>query len=201
MPHVNVEIKARCADLATARATLLGLGARLVGPDDQVDTYFRVPHGRLKLREGQIENNLIYYARPDQDGPKRSDVVLYGTRPGSDLKALLTAALGALVAVEKRREIYFVEVSDVDVPGDPGATARAQDRENVKVHLDTVTGLGSFVEIEAIDLDGTLGPALLEAQCRRLMARLGIAEADLVPASYSDLLMERSTDPVDGPRR
>lgn len=188
MPHVNVEIKARCANPARVRQTLLGLGARIVGPDHQTDTYFRVPNGRLKLREGQIENNLIFYARPDRDGPKRSDVILYGTRPGSDLKALLTAALGALVAVEKRREIYFVEVSDVNVPSDSEAVARATARENVKVHLDTVTGLGSFVEIEAIDLDGSLGPALLEAQCRRLMERLGIKEADLVAASYSDLL-------------
>ena len=188
MPHINVEIKARCADPATVRQTLLGLGARIVGPDHQTDTYFRVPNGRLKLREGQIENNLIFYARPDRDGPKRSDVILYGTRPGSDLKALLTVALGVLVAVEKRREIYFVEVSDVDVPSDSEAATRATARENVKVHLDTVTGLGSFVEIEAIDLDGSLGPVLLEAQCRRLMERLGIKEADLVAASYSDLL-------------
>lgn len=188
MAHVNVEIKARCSDLGKARATLLRLGARLVGPDHQTDTYFRVPNGRLKLREGQIENNLIFYARPDQDGPKRSDVILYGTRPGSDLKALLTAALGTLVVVEKRREIYFVEVGDVAVAGDPSAAERARARENVKVHLDTVTGLGSFVEIEAIDLDGSLGPLLLEAQCRRLMALLGIQAADLESASYSDLL-------------
>jgi adenylate cyclase class IV len=188
--HVNVEIKARCASLKGARATLLRLGARLVGPDHQADTYFQVPNGRLKLREGQIENSLIFYDRPDQEGPKRSDVILYGTRPGSDLKALLTAALGTLVVVEKRREIYFVEISDVDVPGDPAAQERAHARENVKVHLDTVTGLGAFVEIEAIDLDGSLGPDLLTAQCRRLMTRLGIRDADLESASYSDLLLE-----------
>jgi adenylate cyclase, class 2 len=189
--HVNIEIKARCADPVRARTTLLKLRARLVGPDYQTDTYFRVPHGRLKLREGEIENNLIFYARPDQDGPKRSDVILYGTRPGADLKAVLTAALGTLVAVEKRREIYFIEVSDIEVAGDPSAPARARARENVKVHVDTVTGLGSFVEIEAIDLDGTLGPDLLEAQCRRLMARLSIDEADLVSASYSDLILNQ----------
>jgi adenylate cyclase class 2 len=190
--HVNIEIKARCTNPARAQATLLALGARFVGPDHQTDTYFRVPTGRLKLREGQIENNLIFYARADQEGPKRSDVILYGTRPGSELKPLLDAALGTLVVVEKRREIYFVEVSDIDLPDDPAAARRARDRENVKVHLDTVTGLGSFVEIEAIDLDGSLGPSLLDAQCRRLMARLDIADSDLVAASYSDLLLNRT---------
>ena len=189
MPHVNIEIKARCANPERARATLMQLRARMVGPDYQSDTYFQAPNGRLKLREGQIENNLIFYARPDQEGPKRSDVILYGTRPGSDLKSLLTAALGTLVVVEKRREIYFVEISDIEAPGDPTAQARARARENVKVHIDTVSGLGSYVEIEAIDLDGSLGPELLEAQCRRLMQQLDIADADLEPASYSDLLM------------
>ena len=189
MPHVNVEIKARCRDLSAVRNTLLRLGARLVGPDHQRDTYFRVPNGRLKLREGQIENNLIFYARPDQDGPKRSDVIVVGTRPGSELEALLTAALGQTVVVEKRREIYFVEVSDIALPDDPTAPERARARENVKIHLDTVTDLGTFVEIEAIDLDGSLGTALLDAQCRRLMDRLGIDAGDLEPASYSDLIL------------
>jgi adenylate cyclase, class 2 len=191
VPHVNVEIKARCRDLGAARTTLLRLGARLVGPDLQRDTYFRVPNGRLKLREGQIENNLIFYARPDREGPKRSHVILVATRPGSDLEALLTAALGQIVVVEKRREIYFVEVSDIALPDDSTASERAHTRENVKVHLDTVTDLGDFVEIEAIDLDGTLGTALLDAQCRRLMDRLSIAAGDLEAASYSDLILAR----------
>lgn len=182
MSHVNVEIKARCADLAPARATLHGMGARLVGPDRQVDTYFRVPNGRLKLRQGLIENNLIFYAREDRTGPKRSDVILYGTRPGSDLKVLLTAALGTVVTVEKQREIYFVAVEGVGLDG----------VENVKVHLDTVEGLGAFVEIEAIDLDGSIGPERLRAQCERLMAQLGIRDADLVADSYSDLLLVKA---------
>jgi len=195
VPHVNVEIKAHCSDLDRVRDCLMALGARVVGTDRQIDTYFQVPHGRLKLREGQIENNLIFYARSDQTGPKRSDVSLYATRPGSDLNAVLTSALGTLVAVDKRREIYVVEVSDVDVPGDASAAARAHGRQNVKVHLDTVVGLGSFVEIEAIDFDGTLGLALLDAQCRTLMATLGVEAADLVAASYSDLLLARESEP------
>ena len=195
MPHVNVEIKARCSDLDRVRDCLIALGARVVGTDHQIDTYFQVPRGRLKLREGQIENNLIFYARSDEAGPKRSDVSLYATSPGSDLKAVLASALGTLVAVDKRREIYFVDVSAVDLPGEPSAAARGRGRQNVKVHLDTVAGLGSFVEIEAIDLDGSLGPALLEAQCRTLMAKLGVEAADLVAASYSDLLLARESEP------
>ncbi|MDP8923388.1 MAG: CYTH domain-containing protein [Chloroflexota bacterium] len=138
-----------------------------------------MPNGRLKLRQGLIENNLILYAREDRAGPKQSGVILYGTRPGSDLKALLTGALGTVVTVEKRREIYFVAVDGVGLDG----------VENIKVHLDTVEGLGTFVEIEAIERDGSIGPERLRAQCERLMSRLGIRDRDLVADSYSDLLL------------
>ena len=63
MEHLNVEIKARCSDVLSARQVLKGAGARFVGEDHQIDTYFRVENGRLKLREGNIENHLIFYVR------------------------------------------------------------------------------------------------------------------------------------------
>ena len=72
------------------------------------------------------------------------------------------------MVVDKRREIYFLD--------------------NVKVHLDTVAGLGTFVEIEAIDADGTRPLETLRAQCEELMRAFGIADDDLLALSYSDLL-------------
>jgi hypothetical protein len=45
----NIELKARCPNLAAARAAALRVGATPVGVLEQLDTYFRVPHGRLKL--------------------------------------------------------------------------------------------------------------------------------------------------------
>jgi adenylate cyclase class 2 len=163
----TVEIKARCPDPAAIRRSLGEDGARFIGEDHQVDTYFRVPRGRLKLREGTIERYLIYYERPDSALPKPSVVSLYRPAPDPSLKALLTRALGVHVVVEKYREIYFIE--------------------NVKVHLDRLEGLGAFVEVEAIDAEGALGHDHLEAQCRHYMARFRIATADLLEASYSDL--------------
>ena len=69
MTHVNVEIKARCDELDRIRNILKELRADFKGTDHQIDTYFRVPSGRLKLREGNIENYLIFYEREDQEGP------------------------------------------------------------------------------------------------------------------------------------
>ena len=172
MAHLNVEIKATCADQARVRDLLRAHGATFSGTDHQIDTYFRVAHGRLKLREGTLENALIQYERADEAGPKRSAVGLFPTAPGSALKPMLSAALGVLVVVDKQREICWIE--------------------NVKFHLDTVAGLGSFVEIEAIDLEGTIGAAQLEAQCRHYLNLLDIAPADLITCSYSDLLLNES---------
>jgi adenylate cyclase, class 2 len=168
-PFNVIEIKARCANPEPIRDLLRARGADFRGVDHQTDTYFVVPHGRLKLREGNIENCLVYYEREDREGPKQSAVTLSPLEPGAPLKGILARALGILVVVEKRREIYFIE--------------------NVKFHVDAVKGLGPFVEIEAIDRDGTLGRDKLLAQCREFQGLFRLAPSDLVAVSYSDLLL------------
>ena len=168
MPHINIEIKARCGDPEPIRRHLADRQARYVGTDRQIDTYFAAKQGRLKLREGNIENALIYYERPDQQGPKQSDVTLYHPEPGSSLKEILTNAMTVDVVVEKRREIYFVD--------------------NVKFHLDEVEELGRFVEIEAIDADGSIGVAELRRQCDEYVDLFAISPGDLLETSYADLM-------------
>ncbi len=171
MRKINIEIKARCGNPELVRTVLRERGARFAGTDEQRDTYFRVGEGRLKLRQGKIENALIYYRRPDLSGPKESDVTLCPVTSGDELRALLTSALGVLVTVEKRREIYYVE--------------------NVKFHIDEVSRLGGFVEIEACGEHGAERAGLL-TQCREYMRLFQIRDEDLVERSYSDLLMERN---------
>jgi adenylate cyclase class 2 len=170
MGHINIEIKARCANPQAIRDILRTKGADFRGVDRQTDTYFKVSHGRLKLREGRIENCLVYYERKDQAGPKQSEVILSPTTPQSPLKDILTKSLGVLVVVEKQREIYFID--------------------NVKFHIDMVESLGSFVEIEALDADGTRGKDGLLAQCQTFLELFKIAPEALVAVSYSDLLLQ-----------
>lgn len=76
MSDINVEIKARRPDPERIRAILRSRDTEFKGTDHQIDTYFKVPAGRLKLREGNIENALIFYSRPDQAGPKEAEVSL-----------------------------------------------------------------------------------------------------------------------------
>jgi adenylate cyclase class IV len=61
----NFEFKAKVEDLDKYEQKLLTLNPVFYGIDHQVDTYFNVSNGRLKLREGNIENALIDYERED----------------------------------------------------------------------------------------------------------------------------------------
>jgi predicted adenylyl cyclase CyaB len=172
MPHINIEIKAKCADQEKVRGILKAHGADFKGTDHQIDTYFKIPQGRLKLREGNIENSLIFYEREDKAGPKQSNIILFNTESGSSLKAILEKSVGELAVVDKQREIYFID--------------------NVKFHVDTVKGLGTFVEIEAIDTDGSIGKEKLLEQCNMYLKLFEINESDLLNNSYSDQVMKLS---------
>jgi adenylate cyclase class 2 len=172
---LNVEIKARCRDIDGVRARLEQLKAVRRGLDKQIDTYFAVPEGRMKLREGVIENSLIYYRRTDQPGPKASHVTRVDLRANdASLRAVLAEALGVQAIVRKKREIYFLS--------------------NVKIHLDEVEGLGSFLEIEAIDTTGQRTKTQLRRQCRALMAKLSVSPDDLLDGSYSDMVDSTNSD-------
>lgn len=174
MNHINIEIKAKCFHPEKVEAFLLSKGARFVGLDNQKDTYFNVPNGRLKLRQGNIEKTLIYYERPDQEGPKQSDFSLSNISDGAATEQVLTKALGVKVVVEKHRKIFFID--------------------NVKFHLDEVPGLGSFVEIEAgnrNDPSKTIDD--LRAQCNYYMQAFEVADKDLIHHSYSDMLLAQKS--------
>lgn len=102
MPYLNVEIKARCGNPAFIRDYLLSNNAEFRGTDEQTDTYFQVPHGRLKLREGNIENNLIYYERSNQAGPKDSHFQLVKIKDAAGLKEALAKANGIKTVVKRK---------------------------------------------------------------------------------------------------
>lgn len=170
MKYKNVEIKARTGNASFIREYLQKAGAGFKGTDVQTDTYFKVPAGRLKLRQGKIENNLIYYDRPNQEGPKQSDFMLQPVEDGEGLRTMLAKALGIKVTVTKTREIYFIN--------------------NVKFHIDQLEGLGNFVEIEAGNKTHDLPVEKLQEQCRFYMEEFGIKEEDLLANSYSDMLLD-----------
>jgi predicted adenylyl cyclase CyaB len=170
MKIVNFEFKARINDEQRVRATLKTLNARSIGTDHQVDTYFRVPAGRLKVREGRIENALIFYRRSNARRARQSAVEIMLLPRRNSLRTILERALATLAVVDKRREIYFVK--------------------NVKIHLDRVRQLGKFLEVEAISRTGDVKK--IRSQARHFQRLFGVTAKDIVAESYSDLILAKN---------
>ncbi len=162
-----VELKARYEDLGKARALLSG--AEKVGTFRQVDTYFALGDRRLKLRavEGRAEGQLVYYERPDASGVKESLVLLADVPDAAAVLDILRRTFPVKAEVRKTREIYRLE--------------------GVQVHLDTVQGLGKFIEFEKI-VSGEAERAAGRTQLDSLQAYFQIDPEDLMASSYSDLL-------------
>lgn len=167
-PRKNVELKARDHDPVQSLAVCRSLAARDNGTLIQRDTYFEVPHGRLKLREEpDAEAQLIAYERPDRPQQKTSRYRLVEVRDSDELKEALAAVLGITVVVEKARRLFIFK--------------------GVRIHLDRVDGLGTFIEFEGVVADGD-DPGAFELLLVDLRRKFAICDEDLLSESYSDLL-------------
>ena len=168
MPR-NIEIKARIDSVETLLPRARALADRDAELIDQDDSFFAVPHGRLKLRQfadGSAE--LIHYHRPDGAEARASDYVRVPVADAAALHAALVRACGERGRVRKRRWLLMA-----------GAT---------RIHLDRVEGLGDFMELEVV-----LAPGQSDAAGRQradeLMRQLQLDDAVRVVGSYLDLLV------------
>lgn len=170
----NLDIKTRFDDLDLACRLAREIGAQDAGTSRDVDTYFRVPHGRLKLRrsESTRDGTLIHYHRPDQATSRYSEYHLASTSDPERTREVLSAALGVLVTVAKTRRLLLY--------GD------------TRIHLDHVDGLGCFVELETV-MRGQTEEAHAEHQ--RGIQGLGLDRQEVVADSYSDLLLSSQVVP------
>jgi homotetrameric cytidine deaminase len=166
-PRRNVELKAVDPDPERSLAVCRGLGAEDRGVLRQRDTYFRAREGRLKLREEEPgETVLIQYDRPDAPEARESRYRLVRAPDPEGLKAALDAALGTLVVVSKERRLFLWE--------------------GVRIHLDRVDGLGSFVELEGV---ARAGSDLSAEREKVAHLREALAVGEVLSDSYSDRLL------------
>jgi predicted adenylyl cyclase CyaB len=164
----NIEIKARVRNFEEIRRRAEEVSDIPVEVIPQEDIFFNTPQGRLKLRLlTEDRGQLIYYRRPDQEGPKRSDYQISHTSDPANLKRVLERAYGIRGVVRKTRYLYLV-----------GQT---------RVHLDHVEGLGQFMELEVVMEEGQ-SDAEGQAIAEELMASLGIERSDWLEGAYMDLL-------------
>ena len=166
-PKANIELKAHLADLDRPRQIAQRLATEPLEIQHQIDTYFHCRNGRLKLREiiGQ-RAELIWYERPDLKQAKSSR---YGIVPVEDAEALkqaLSTSLGVRTVVEKHREIYL--------------------HNNVRIHLDRVVDLGTFIEFEAV-LGNNIDEETGHGQVEYLRGQFAIRDEDLLTGSYAEM--------------
>lgn len=165
MPQ-NLEIKCVYKSLARARDIARRIGASSKGTLRQIDTYFKVKSGRLKLREinGQ-QFELIYYYRPDARSSRYSHCTIVRLEEPSAAKSLFRSLLGVSVIVRKKRTLFLYK--------------------NARIHIDSVERLGTFIEFEVVVKRG-------KKQARDLMQFLmkefGVNQKMLLGGSYSDLI-------------
>jgi homotetrameric cytidine deaminase len=170
----NVELKARDPDPAGTLERALAIGAEQIGEIRQRDTYFTGARGRLKLREQDTDgpplfDELIEYSRPDSTDARTSTYRRVPVADAAPLREALDAAYGADVTVAKRRRLLLWK--------------------GVRIHLDDVDGLGTFLEVEALaDRGSDLGAE--HEKVESLRAQLGIEDANLIATSYADLVRE-----------
>lgn len=158
---------------------LQSLGHEPLATLAQTDTYVAVPRGRLKMRsitagDGAMTAELIAYHRPDQRGPRWSSYtrVPLDADAAAGVLAALSETAGLLTRIEKRRTVVFYK--------------------ETRIHLDEVTGLGTFIELETVLGDRSLTEA--EAEYAAVVDLLGLAAFEPVAGSYSDLMMASATD-------
>jgi homotetrameric cytidine deaminase len=167
-PSRNVELKAHDPDPARTLERALAAGAEEQGVLRQRDTYFGVAHGRLKLREEEPgEATLIAYERPDEASARVSRYRLVPVPEPEALRAALGDTAGIAAVVVKRRRLLLWET--------------------VRIHLDEVRGLGSFLELEAVAEPGS-DLARERRQVAQLRDLLEIRDEALREGSYADAL-------------
>lgn len=149
---------------------------RQAGVVSQIDTYFQVSTGRLKVRESSsAKAELIYYERIEGKGERWSKYYISPVKSPSTLKNLLRIALGTRIVVRKSRRVYFYK--------------------GARIHIDTVFRLGHFIEIEVIVKQSRDEARSVFAEIIRLF---NIEKDALIACSYADLLEKKSKI---GPRR
>ncbi|MDV0444533.1 hypothetical protein MmiAt1_00590 [Methanimicrococcus sp. At1] len=180
MYEIEVKVKIPHAGI---KEDLIQNGAVFTGAEDQSDIYFNSPtrdfaktDEALRIRSVNGEGEITYKG-------KKIDTVSK-TRPEYnspvdpiEMKEILLA-LGYFVsgAVIKRREIY--------------------EWDGFIIGLDTVEGLGEFVEVESVLRDADDKASIDKEVCRifEFLNKYGISEQDSITTSYLELVLKNQNE-------
>jgi len=168
---LEVEIKARVASLEEIEARLRQKGARYLGEEEQVDTYFAHPcrdfaatDEALRLRRATGRVTLTYKGRKLDAVTKTREEVRLEVESYEAAREILTKlGFDEVAQVRKRRRRYSLG--------------------RYLVELDYVDKLGSFVEVEK------KGESYSPEELLEFLASLGIGKEAVERRSYLELLL------------
>ncbi|MCE1166044.1 MAG: class IV adenylate cyclase [Bacteroidetes bacterium] len=168
----NLEIKTGIKNLASFRKKAAEYSRKAKSSrhftEEQKDIYYNTGKGRLKLRiKNGKDGVLIYYKRSSASGKRVSNYFLSETSSPKELDSMMREMHGVKVIVEKKREIFLAD--------------------NVRIHLDSVRGLGKYLEFEIIFNSIKNARRTLDG----LIEHFNLDESAFIKGSYSDLLIKK----------
>jgi len=164
---LNLELKIQLDSYDSALNVLKKLHAEFVKDINQKDVYYSTQGCLLKLRIEDEGESLIKYNRDEVNPDRFSDYdVIYLKSSGSE--KVFNSIFTVEAVVIKKRFLYLYN--------------------NTRIHLDTVQGLGTFMEFETLVING-MDDA--KERFNFLIKKFEIDTAKQIKCSYRDLILNK----------
>lgn len=163
---VNLEIKIPVEDLSRLIKIVKKRGGRKIYSSRQVDVYYKLKDGRLKVRNSSGEKSVIFYRRVEDGTERWSDFKVIPVQNPLEWINFFDNFLERLVVVDKHRTLYHLF--------------------NTRIHFDKIKGLGNFVELETKVVNGKLKA---KKEFQSVMKLLDLNIKDQILNSYSDMIL------------
>jgi len=130
---LNLELKVKLKSFTKIKKLLEGINAEFIKTLNQKDIYYKIKGGLLKLRIENGEQSIIKYLRDEKGNDRFSnyDFLRFGY---GNAEKFFDSVYKTEAIVQKKRLLFMYD--------------------NTRVHLDSVKGLGNFLELETLVLKG-----------------------------------------------
>ncbi len=164
----NLELKIKIDNRSEVLERVKLIDAHYIGELKQVDIYYKINNGLLKLRLENGSQTMIKYIRNETQDDRWSDYQLISLEK-NDAKEYFKDILEVETIVEKQRLLYLFD--------------------NTRIHIDSVKDLGSFLELETIVVKGKKDAA---QRFEEIIGLLSLSKKDEIRKSYRDLMLEKT---------
>jgi len=165
---VNLELKIKLKSLNPVKKLLTAINAEYMGILNQTDIYYKSTDGLLKLRIENGKESIIKYLRDEKNRDRFSNYQILKFSSG-DAAGFLKDVFNIEAIVKKRRFLYMYN--------------------NTRIHLDSVRGLGYFLELETLVLNGKSDA---RKRFNEIFTLLKLGRYEQFKKSYRDLIMSKS---------